>query len=97
MSRDNEFAIKKLHRHFKLIFERPRINTIKLFFKWVKPGPLFVYFHSFHMTNSNTINEKSIDGVLGTRTQGGMMVGADKSTELWRHPNKNIFAVIELP
>ena len=46
---------------------------------------------------TNTINEKSIDGVLGTRTQGGMMVGADKSTELWRHPNKNIFAIIELP
>ena len=25
-------------------------------------------------------------GVLGTRTWGGIMVGADKSTELWRHP-----------
>ena len=42
------------------------------------------------MTNigsTNTINEKSIDGVLGTRTQGGRMIGAEESTELWRHPN----------
>ena len=26
--------------------------------------------------------------MLGSRTQGGMMEGADESTELWRHPNK---------
>ena len=34
------------------------------------------------MTNIAQIdfNEKSIDGVLGTRTRGGRMVGA---TELW--------------
>ena len=30
--------------------------------------------------------KKSIDGVLGTQTRGGRMVGTDKSTELWRHP-----------
>ena len=24
--------------------------------------------------------------MLGTQTRGGRMVGADKSTELWRHP-----------
>ena len=49
--------------------------------------PLFVYFCSFHMNkcSTNTINEKSIDGVLGTRTRGSRMVGADKSTELWQH------------
>ena len=28
---------------------------------------------------------KSIDGVLGTQTRGGRMVGADESTELWWH------------
>ena len=33
-----------------------------------------------------TINDKYIDGVLGSRTRGGVMEGADKSTELWRHP-----------
>ena len=30
--------------------------------------------------------DKSIDGVLGTRTWGDNMEGADESTELWRHP-----------
>ena len=34
----------------------------------------------------------SIDGVLGTRTQGGRMVGADESTELWRHPVTYLFS-----
>ena len=29
---------------------------------------------------------KSVDGVLGTQTRGGRMVGADDSTELWLHP-----------
>ena len=31
------------------------------------------------------INEKSIDGVLGTQTRSSKLVGADESTELWRH------------
>ena len=50
--------------------------------------PLFVYFRSFHMTNIVQIdyNEKSVDGVLGTWTRGGRMLGPDKSTQLWRHP-----------
>ena len=30
--------------------------------------------------------EKNVDGVLGTRTQGGRMDSVDESTELWRHP-----------
>ena len=47
--------------------------------------PLFVYFHSFHSTNL-TFNDNSKDGVLGTQTQGGRMVGADESNELWWHP-----------
>ena len=45
--------------------------------------PLFVYFRSFLVTISI---EKSIDGVLGIRTRGRMMVGADETTELWRPP-----------
>ena len=44
--------------------------------------PLFVYFRYFLITIS--IIEKSIDGVLGIRTQGRRMVGADETTELWR-------------
>ena len=48
--------------------------------------PLFVYFCSFLVTLSIQI-EKRIDGVLGIRTRGRRMVGADKSTELWQPPN----------
>ena len=36
-----------------------------------------------------TINDKSLDGVLGNQTRSGRMEGTDKSTkstELWRHP-----------
>ena len=48
--------------------------------------PLFVYFRSFSQhkdkySTNFTINDKSIDGVLGSRTWGGMMEGADESTE----------------
>ena len=40
--------------------------------------------HNDIIVQNSTI--KSVDGVLGTRTRGGRMVGADESTELWRHP-----------
>ena len=43
---------------------------------------LFSFF-SHDKYSTITINEKSIDGLLGTRTWGGRMVGADKYTELW--------------
>ena len=55
------------------------------FFK--KNGPIpasFVYFRSFLITISIIQIEKSVDGVLGIRTRGRRMVGADKTTELWR-------------
>ena len=42
--------------------------------------PLFVYFRSFLVTISIQI-EKSIDGVLGIRTRGLRVVGADETTE----------------
>ena len=48
--------------------------------------PLFVYFRPF-LTISIQI-EKSMDGVLGIRTRGRRMVGADETTELWRPPKK---------
>ena len=57
----------------------------------MKNGPnpacfcLFLFF-SHDKYSTNTINEKSVAGVLGTQTRGGKMVGADESTELWRHP-----------
>ena len=46
--------------------------------------PLSVYFRPF-LTISIQI-EKSVDGVLGIRTWGRRMVGADETTELWRPP-----------
>ena len=56
--------------------------------------PLFVYFRSF-LTISIQI-EKSIDGVLGIRTQGCRMVGADETTELWRPPQKSFLGLAKL-
>ena len=50
--------------------------------------PLFLFIFVFstrHNLNSNLI-EKSVDGVLGIQTWGGKMEGANKSTELRRHP-----------
>ena len=66
-------------------------------------GPIqasFYLFSFFSHSNSidklqlNNISWKSIDGVLGTWTRGGRMEGADKSTELWRHPPSFIFVMI---
>ena len=59
------------------------------FFKWAKPGLFFIFVlfsHGMDKHSTNlTINEKSVDGMLGSR--GGRMEGADESTELRRHPN----------
>ena len=61
------------------------------FFKIGQTWPLFGLFSFFSQCKDKystnfTINDKSIDGVLGSRTRGGMMEGADESIELWRHP-----------
>ena len=56
-----------------------------LFFKWANPG-FFVYFHYFLGTISIIQIEKCLDGVLGIRTLGRRMVGAEETTELWRPP-----------
>ena len=53
--------------------------------KWANPG-LFLFIFVFS-TPHNLIIDESIDGVLGTRTQGGRMEDADESMELWRHPD----------
>ena len=57
------------------------------FLKMGQSRPLFfVYFRYFFDTISIIQIEKSVDGVLGTRTRGRRMVGADETTELWRPP-----------
>ena len=68
------------------------ISIYAVFFKkGPNPASFLVYSLSFpqhkdkYSTNF-TINDKSIDGVLGSRTRGSMMEVADESTELWRHP-----------
>ena len=60
------------------------------FLKMCQTRPLFIYFRSFHMTNigsTNTIYDKSVDGVLGTQTRCSRIVGTDESTELWLQPH----------
>ena len=52
--------------------------------------PLFVYFRYF----LDTISIIQIDGVLGIRTRGRRMVGADETTELWRPPIQWLFALL---
>ena len=58
-----------------------------------KNGPISAsfcfYFRSFLATISIQ-TEKSIDGVLGIRTWGHWMVGADETTELWRPPSNYV-------
>ena len=43
-------------------------------------------FIFFYLNDKYSRKWYSIDGVLGTRTRGGRMVGPDESTEQWRHP-----------
>ena len=43
---------------------------------------LFSFF-SHGKYSTNTINDKSVDGVLGTRTQASKIIGTDDSTKLW--------------
>ena len=58
--------------------------------------PLFVYFRYFLETISLIQIEKSVDGVLGNRTRGHRMVGADETTELWRiKPHLLLKAIIQ--
>ena len=73
------FNVKDLKFYFK-----PRAR----FFNGPHPDS-FCLFSSFtyHIYCTNTINDRSVDGVLGTWSRGSRMVGADEATELWQHPN----------
>ena len=73
----------RLHQAVLNLQQEESSPKARLFFKWANPGLFSVYFCSFLITISIQI-EKSIDGVLGIRTRGRRMVGADKTTELWR-------------
>ena len=76
------FDVKKcLQMGFTLITEYSRTGRWHIFYclwlKWAKPGLFFCLFSFFSHDkySTNTIYDKSIDGVLGTQTQGGRMVG----------------------
>ena len=60
------------------------MSLFENFFIWANPGLYFVYFRPFLITISILQIEKSVDGVLGIRTQGHIIVGADNTIELWQ-------------
>ena len=64
-----------------------RGNLLYVFFKKWPITASFVYFRPFLITISIIQIEKSIDNVLRIWTCSRRMVGADKTTELWRPPN----------
>ena len=51
-----------------------------------------IFLQCIQNSTNLTINEKIIDGMLGTRILGSMMVGEDESTELWWHPYEASFS-----
>ena len=69
-----------------MIFPPGIYFTILVFLKKIgQTRPLLVYFvlfsHHLDKYSTNlTIDDKSIDGLLGTQTRGGRMVGTDEST-----------------
>ena len=77
----------------------PSFGQIKndlIFKNGPNPAPFCFIFVLIHNSKTNystnlTINDKSLDGVLGTRTWCGSMEGANKSTQLWQHPKNVLF------
>ena len=72
----------------------PHLLFISFFF--FLNGPILasfsVYFRLFNTLQFKFFKlEKSVDGVLGIRTRGGRMEGANESTELQRHPDCYLF------
>ena len=63
-------------------------NNCVYFLNGLNPASFYLFLFFSHEKYSTilTINYNSIDGVLGTWTQGSRMVGTDESTELWHHP-----------
>ena len=78
---------RQLKQSFELTWTSPLLHNV--FTNGPNPASFcfFSFFsHDKYITNL-TINDKSVDGVLRTRTRGGGMVGTDEFTVLWRHPN----------
>ena len=75
----------KIVPHFNLHFIVFKVGSIVCFYT---NGPIPASFSLFSSFPHYTIQyiDESVDSVLGIRTRGGRMEGADESTELWRHP-----------
>ena len=61
------------------------------YFKYGPNPASFCLFSSFSQYNdkfSTKFDSKSLDGVFGIRTRDQSLVGADKSTKLWRPTTK---------
>ena len=78
--------------HFKFFHKNLYANS-HFFLNMGQYRPLFRLFLSFSHHKSIT-NWKSVDGVLGIRTRGRRMEGADKTTEL-RQPPKFLFKMCQ--
>ena len=59
------------------------------FLNWPNPASFVISFFFSHCkdkySTNLTINDKSVDGMLGSWTRGSRLKGADESTELWWH------------
>ena len=82
-----EIQLDHKNNYSKFILTKP------LLLKMGQSRPLFVYFSYFLITISIIQIEKREDGVLGILIWGRRMVGADKTTELWR-PHKPLLLMM---
>ena len=65
-------------------------TSLNIFLFLNGPNPAYFCLFSFFSHgkySTNAINDKNVDGGLGTRTQGGRIVGAVESTVLWALEN----------
>ena len=74
-----------------------RLSYVVVFLIWANLGIFFIYFRHFLFPPTITVSisttrmEKSVDGVLGIRTCGRRMVGADKTMDLWLPPSLQFY------
>ena len=77
----------EINRCLHPIFTGSEINYLLNVFNVGQTRPLFCFIFVFSQNNdkySTKFDSKSVDGVVGIRTQEHRMVGAVNSTELWR-------------
>ena len=74
------------------LLNSPALEVRTLFLNGPSPASFCLpSFFSHDKYSTNTKNDKSVDGMLGTRAWGGRTVGADESTELWRQEVRTLY------